>query len=170
MGAEQNGAQLERSVSAATFSTHTSGGGGGEGEDSALGPWPAAAATAQVAGGGVFEGCYFTLAALRGAPEEARLARHIQAAGGRLFMASTVNHVAARVPDRTRIFAVCPQSLPPATASQVGYLAEKPVRRSARTHTPWRCLALPALTSIPPAPHSCAMPAPTSGWWRRAAA
>jgi hypothetical protein len=58
---------------------------------------------------GHFEGCYFSLAAVRGSPEEAAAERLIRAGGGRVFTASAPPAVAAR---RARAFAVCPPSLP----------------------------------------------------------
>ena len=87
------------------------------GDDSALGR---AQAPGSRPTGGVFEGCYFTLAAIRGTPDEGRLQQLIPTYGGRLFLPTSVNHVQQSVQDRSRIYAVCPDSLLPATAAQVG--------------------------------------------------
>jgi hypothetical protein len=67
-------------------------------------------------GGGFLEACYFTLAAVRGTPEEAASERIIRAHGGRLFSASLPGRVAA---GQARAFAVCPPSLPPTAAAAV---------------------------------------------------
>lgn len=60
-------------------------------------------------GGGLLEGCYFTLAAVKGRVEEAAAERLVRAHGGRLFTTRSV-------PAGARAFAICPASLPPATA------------------------------------------------------
>jgi topoisomerase (DNA) II binding protein 1 len=60
-------------------------------------------------GGGLLEGCYFTLAALKGRADEAVAERLIRAHGGRLFTTRSV-------PAGARAFAICPASLTPAAA------------------------------------------------------
>lgn len=57
---------------------------------------------------GVFSGCYFTLAAIRGTSEESISEKLIRSHGGRLFTAS--------FPANCRAFAICPSSLPTSVA------------------------------------------------------
>ena len=58
--------------------------------------------------GGFLDTCYFTLAAVRGLPEETEAERIIRSHGGRMFSAS--------LPSNGRTcFAICPYSLPPST-------------------------------------------------------
>ncbi|KAL4420056.1 hypothetical protein ABPG77_007495 [Micractinium sp. CCAP 211/92] len=56
---------------------------------------------------GPLDGCYFTLAALRGTQQEAQARRLVQENGGRLFTETTVQ----RVTDKSKAFALCPHSL-----------------------------------------------------------
>jgi hypothetical protein len=64
----------------------------------------------------VFEGCYFTLAAIKGTSEEAVAAALIRRHGGRLFTSSTAGRARAT---GGIAFAVCPPGLPPTRAAEL---------------------------------------------------